>query len=98
MTSGSNPWTVNIPTGTIEPNVPAPAQDGDVQVYLWPSSQKYPVGDTNYPNGLPAVEGGFVIQLGKDIDYRQPVEVSIVVKDALGCSQTLKVKVQKLED
>ena len=98
MTSDPNPWTVNIPTGTIEPNVPAPAVDGDVQVYLWPSSQKYPVGDPTYPNGLPAVEGGFVIQLGEQIDYRQPVEVTIKVKDAFGFYQTLKVKVQKLQN
>ena len=97
-TGDPNVWKVNIATGTIEPNVPAPLADGDVKVYLWPSSQKYPVGDPTYTNGLPAVEGGFVIQLGQNIDYRQPIEVSIVVKDNLGCSQTLKVKVQKLED
>ena len=93
-----NVWDVNIATATINPDVPAPATNDHVKVYLWPSSQKYPVGDPTYTNGLPAVEGGFVIQLGKDIDYRQPVEVTIKVKDTFGFYQTLKVKVQKLQN
>ena len=98
-TTPAMPWVVNPTTSTIEPLVPDPAPvDGKIHVYLFPSSQKYPVGDTNFPNGLPAVEGGFVIQLGQNIEYRQPIEVTIEVKDDLGYSQNLKVVVQKLED
>ena len=95
----SKVWDVNANLSTIEPAVPAPnTLTDDVKVYLWPSSQKYAVGDTNYPNGLPAVEGGFVIQLGENVDYRQQVEVSIKVKDTFGFYQTLKVKIQKLQN
>ena len=95
--AGVMPWIVDKSTSSIEPNVPAPAADDEIQVYLFPSSKNYPVGDAGYPLGLPAVEGGFVIQLGQNIDYRQPIEVTIKVKDALGYSQNLKVVVQKLQ-
>ena len=97
-TGAGMPWIVDASTSSIEPDVPAPAADGEIQVYLFPSSKNYPVGDASYPLGLPAVEGGFVIQLGQYIDYRQPIEVTIKVKDELGYSQNLKVVVQKLED
>ena len=95
--AGVMPWIVDKSTSSIEPDVPAPAADDEIQVYLFPSSKNYPVGDADYPLGLPAVEGGFVIQLGQNIDYRQPIEVTIKVKDALGYSQNLKVVVQKLQ-
>ena len=97
MTSDPMPWVVDATTGTIEPKVNTPSTDAEITVYLFPSSKKYPVGDAAYPNGLPAVESGFVIQLGQDIDYRQPIEVTITVKDELGYGQDLKVVVQKLQ-
>ena len=91
-------WNVNVAAGTIEPAVDVPYTGSEIAVYNVPSSQAYPVGDPTYPNGLPAVESGFVIQLGEAIDYRQPVEVTITVKDNLGFKNTLKVKVQKLQN
>ena len=90
-------WNVNVSNGTIAPAVPEPADNAKVKVYLWPSSQKYAVGDATYPNGLPAVESGFVIQLGKQIDNRQPIEVTIRVKDTWDYYSDLKVVVQKLQ-
>lgn len=91
-------WKVNVSAGTIEPAVGAAPINADIYYYNVPSSQAYPVGDSTYPNGLPAVESGFVIQLGDDIDYRQPVEVVMEVEDDLGFTNTLKIKVQKLQN
>ena len=83
-------WNVNIPSGTIEPALQAVSSlTNDVTVYEVSSRQKFPVGNSAYPNGLPAVEGGYVIQLGQDIDYRQPVEVTFTVTDELGFTNTL---------
>lgn len=43
------------------------------------------------------MQPGYVIQLGEQIEDRQPIEISIKVKDNLGFYNVLKIKVQKLK-
>lgn len=97
LSTSGTPWNVDIDNATIKPNISSAANNDHIKIYNVASSQKYPVGHSTYVNGLPAYAAGYVIQLGEKIEDRQPIEISIKVKDALGFYNVLKVKVQKLQ-
>ena len=97
LSTSSSAWNVDINNATIKPNITAAANNDHIKIYNVASSQKYPVGHSTYVNGLPAYAAGYVIQLGEQIEDRQPIEISIKVKDNLGFYNVLKVKVQKLQ-
>lgn len=97
LSASGTPWNVDINNATIKPAISAPTTDDHIKIYNVASSQKYPVGHSTYVNGLPAYAAGYVIQLGEQIEDRQPIEITIKVKDALGFYNVLKVNVQKLQ-
>ena len=97
LSRSSSSWNVDINNATIKPKITAAPTNNHIKIYNVASSQKYPVGHSTYVNGLPAYAAGYVIQLGEQIEDRQPIEISIKVKDNLGFYNVLKIKVQKLK-
>ena len=97
LSRSSSSWNVDINNATIKPNITVAPTNNHIKIYNVASSQKYPVGHSTYVNGLPAYAAGYVIQLGEQIEDRQPIEISIKVKDNLGFYNVLKIKVQKLK-
>lgn len=90
-------WDIDASTSTIKPQLTDAAANNKIKVWACPSSKKYPVGDATFQLGLPSVEAGLIFQLGQEIEDRQPIEITIKVKDALGFYNELKVIVQKLQ-
>ena len=68
--------------------------DASIKIYAIPS-----IGETKNGNVIETAHtGGLAIQLGKGIEDRQPINITIKIKDTFGFYQTLNVKVQKLQN
>ena len=89
---GEGKWVVDA-RGVRTYELGAVPTDNTIKVYAIPS-----IGESKNGNVIETAHtGGLAIQLGTGIEDRQPIEVTIKIKDTLGFYQTLKVVVQKLQ-
>lgn len=92
-------WVITAATGDIKLDfntTPRTAPVDGIAIYEVDAREAEGTSATNLV-GVKAHQGGYAIQLGANIDYRQQIEVTIPVKDKLGFVKNLTFKVQKLQ-